>query len=138
MCCSNCFMSNDIYVRNIPPAIPRMFFLNEAREVNSAIAELRTRATGHVSRCLGLGCIHHTQQLGADAFCTWKTWKHQTWEFQLFQFETQTGMMLNAESASNLPRLISANDLTGVSKFPVGITQLVLFGSSATCWWNLA
>lgn len=55
-----------IYVRNIPPAIPRMFFLNEAREVNSAIAELRTRATGHVSRCLGLG---HSmgQQFGADA-----------------------------------------------------------------------
>ena len=35
-----------------------MCFENEAREVNSAIAELRTRATGHVSRCLG--CIHQS------------------------------------------------------------------------------
>ena len=42
--------------------------LNEAREVNSAIAELRTRATGHVSRCLGLGWFSMGQQFGADVF----------------------------------------------------------------------
>ena len=112
-----------IYVRNIPPAIPRMITSHPSMRQERSTLPLPSCVHVPLVMCQGASASGAFNGSTAWSWCIgWylnglsdqmfrlvkhleniemKTWKHQTWEFPLFQFETQTGMMLNAESASN-------------------------------------